>query len=93
LSTVEGDHVPVIPLLEVVGKAGTVAPAQTVRLVPKLKSGVMFGLTITVRLVPFAHWPLEGVNVYVADVVLLTTAGLHVPVIPFVEVEGRAGTL
>jgi NADH:ubiquinone oxidoreductase subunit 4 (subunit M) len=80
-------------LSDVVGKEGTIAPAQIVREVPKLNAGVMFGFTVTVKAVPFAHWLPDGVNVYVADVVLLTTAGLHVPIIPFVDDEGRTGTL
>jgi hypothetical protein len=36
-----------------------------------------------------AHNPAVGVNVYVFPIVLLN-AGLHVPVIPFVEVVGNA---
>jgi len=46
-----------------VGNAGTVPPAQIVRLVPKLKVGVIFGLTVTVNVVGTAHWPAVGVNV------------------------------
>ena len=53
----------------------------------------MFGLTVTVNVVLFAHWLPLGVKVYVAEFVLLTTAGLHVPVIPFVDVVGSTGTL
>ena len=82
-----------MPLSEVAGNVGTVSPAQIVSEVPKLKAGVMFGFTVTVRVVPFAHWPTDGVNVYVAEVVLLMTEGLQLPAIPFVEVEGRKGTL
>lgn len=39
-----------------------------------------------------AHWPGSGVNVYVPLFVLLTTAGLQLPVIPFDEVFGNVGT-
>ena len=40
-----------------------------------------------------AHWPADGVKVYVTvpGVAVLIAAGLHVPVMPFVEVAGRAG--
>ena len=55
MSTVDGDQVPVIPFPEVVGKAGTACPAQMVSEVPKLKVGVMFGFTITVKVVGLAH--------------------------------------
>jgi len=93
LSTVDGDQVPVIPLSEVVGSVGTAAPAQIVSDVPKLNTGVMFGLITTVKLVPFAHCPVLGVNVYIPEVVLLTIEGVQLPMIPFVDVEGRTGTL
>ena len=58
---------PVILFDDVVGKAGTVAPAQTVKVVPKLKVGVIIGLTVTVNVVCKAHWPASGVNVYVPE--------------------------
>ena len=93
MSTVDGDQVPVIPLSEVVGSVGTAAPAQIVSDVPKLNTGVMFGLITTVKLVPFAHCPVLGVNVYIAEVVLLTIEGVQLPIIPLVDVEGRTGTL
>jgi hypothetical protein len=63
LLTVAGFHVPVIPLEEVVGNAGTVPPEQIVRLFPKANVGVTFGFTVTVNVVPKAHWPAAGVNV------------------------------
>ena len=39
------------------------------------------------------HCPVAGVNVYVdvPTVAVLIVAGLHVPVIPFVEVVGNEG--
>ena len=55
LLTVEGLHVPVIPFDEVDGKAGTVAALQMLSVVPKLKVGVMFGFTVTVKVVVVAH--------------------------------------
>ena len=63
MSTVEGFHVPVIPFVEVVGRAGTVPLPQIVRLLPKLNAGVTFGLTVTLNVVVVAHCPAVGVNV------------------------------
>jgi hypothetical protein len=62
-SIIEGLHVPVIPLTEVVGNAGTFPPAHTVKVVPKLNAGVIFGLTVSVYVVVTAHSPASGVNV------------------------------
>ena len=50
-------------LSDVVGNAGTVAPLQMVKEVPKLNVGVMFGLTVTLKLAVVAHCPAPGVNV------------------------------
>ena len=61
--TVAGLQVPVIPLVDVVGKAGTVPPLQIVNEVPKLKVGVILGFTVTVNVVGLAHSLLLGVNV------------------------------
>jgi hypothetical protein len=93
LSTVEGLHVPVIPFEDVVERTGTVAPAQIESELPKLKVGVTVGLTVTVSVVGFAHWPADGVNVYTAEFWLSIAAGDHVPVILFVEVVANAGTV
>ena len=49
LLTVAGFHVPVTPLSEVVGKLGTVPPAQIERLFPKLKVGIVLGVIVTLR--------------------------------------------
>ncbi len=84
---------PVIPLVDVVGNVGTVSPAQIVRLVPKLKVGVTFVLTVTVNVVGVAHNPGVGVNVYVPEFWLSTVEGLQVPVIPLVDVVGKAGAV
>ena len=67
MSTVDGLHVPVILLLDVVGSEVTVAPEQTVSELPKLNVGVMFGLTVTVNVVGTAQSPAVGVNVYTAE--------------------------
>jgi hypothetical protein len=60
---VAGLHVPVTPLLEVVGSVGTASPEQTVELVPKLNVGVTFGVTVTVNVDMVAQSPAVGVNV------------------------------
>lgn len=54
---------PVIPLVEVVGRAGTASPAQIVNVVPKLNEGGIFGLTVTLKVAVVAHNPGVGVNV------------------------------
>ena len=56
-----GDQVPVIPLLEVVGNAVSVAPEQIGA--TAVNVGVMFGLTVIVNVVVVAHSPAVGVNV------------------------------
>ncbi len=63
LSTVDGLHVPVMLLSDVVGSVGTVPPAHTVSEVPKLNAGVMFGFTVTVNVVAKAQTPAVGVKV------------------------------
>lgn len=63
MSAMAGFHVPVIPLDEVIGKAGTVPPAQSVRLVPKANVGVMLGFTVIVNVAGVAQSPVVGVNV------------------------------
>ena len=55
LLTTAGFHVPVIPLSDVLGNAGTVDPAQMVSDVPKLNVGVMFGFTVTEKLAVVPH--------------------------------------
>ena len=63
LSTDEGFQVPVMPFADVAGNTGVAASAQIVIDVPKLKVGVIFGLTVTVNVVGTAHKPAVGVNV------------------------------
>jgi hypothetical protein len=64
-----------------------------VKLVPKVNVGTIFGFTVTVNVVGVAQRPAVGVNVYTPEFWLLTVAGFHVPVIPFVDVVGNAGTV
>ena len=56
-----GAQVPVIPLLDVVGNAVSVAPAQIGA--TAVNVGVTFGLTVIVSVVVVAHCPAVGVNV------------------------------
>jgi hypothetical protein len=82
-----------MPFVDVVGNTGTASPEHMVSVVPILKVAVRFGFTVTVNVAAVAHWPAAGVNVYVPPTVLLTTAGLHVPVNPFADVVGNVGTV
>ena len=56
-----GAQVPIMPLLDVVGKAVRVAPEQIGA--TAVKVGVMFGLTVIVNVVVVAHCPGSGVKV------------------------------
>jgi len=81
-----GAHVPVIPLLDVVGNAVSGSPEQMGA--TAVKVGVIFGLTVMINVVVVAHCPTAGVKVYVVVAVLLS-AGVHVPVIPLFDVVGN----
>lgn len=50
-----------IPLFEVAGNGGSVAPEQTGAIA--VNTGVTIGLTVIVSVVVVAHWPASGVNV------------------------------
>jgi hypothetical protein len=63
LSTTEGLHVPVYPLVDVVGNVGTTPPAHIVLAVPKLNVGVTLGVTVTVIVTGNPHCPAAGVKV------------------------------
>jgi hypothetical protein len=82
-----GDHVPVIPLFEVVGNAVSVPPEQIGG--TWVNVGVIIGFTVMVIVVFVAHWPAVGTKVYIV-VDVLSKAGVHVPVIPLFEVVGNA---
>ena len=56
-----GAHVPVIPLLEVIGNGFNVAPEQIGA--TAVNVGVMLGLTVIVNVVVVAHSPAVGVKV------------------------------
>lgn len=81
---IAGLHAPVIPLDDVVGSENA-SPEQIAGI--WLNVGVVGVVTVTVIVVVVAHSPAFGVNVYVV-VVMLFTAGLHVPEIPLEDVAG-----
>ncbi len=54
-------------LVDVMGKTGTVAPAQIVCAIPKLNVGAMFEFTVTENVAVVAHCAAEGVNVYTPE--------------------------
>ena len=56
-----GAQVPVIPLLDVVGKAAITAPEQIAA--TGVNVGITFELTVIVSVVVVAHSPAVGVNV------------------------------
>ena len=91
--TVAGDHVPTMPLFEVVANVGEAAPWQTFGIAAK--TGVTWSSMVMSNVVGRAHCPAAGVNVYVVVpiVEVLMVAGDHVPVTPLVEVPGRAGAV
>ena len=84
-----GLHVPVIAFVEVAGSVGAAVPLQKGGIA--LNVGMVLGVTVTVREAVVAHCVTAGVKVYVPVVVLLTVAGLQVPVTPLVEVAGNTG--
>ena len=81
-----------MPLSDVPGKVGAVAPEQIVAGKP-VNVGVAFAVTFTVTVTGVAQSPAVGVKVYVPFAVLLTVAGFQVPVIPLPEVAGSVGAI
>ena len=75
--------------MEVVANGASVAPLHIGA--TALNVGVIIGLTAIVNCVKVAeaHCPALGVKVYVV-VAVLFIAGDQIPVIPFVEVVGKA---
>ena len=64
LLTTDGSHEPVKLLSDVDGRFGTVPPAHIVKLLPKLNTGITFGVTVTVNNTdPVTHCPVPGVKV------------------------------
>ena len=87
----EGYHVPVMLFTDVNGNRGAVSPEQMVKDVPKSKVGTVLLFTVTVNVMGDAQCPGEGVNVYTPELVLLTSDGFHVPLMPFVELGFKFG--
>ena len=85
-----GDQVPVIPFVDVVGKAANAAPEQIGA--TALNVGVTIGFTVIVIVVVVAHCPAVGVKVY-SVVAVLFTAGDQVPVMLFADVVGKAANV
>ena len=56
-----GAHVPVIPFVDVVGRAESIVPEQTGQTAAKV--GVAIGLTVIVNVAVLAHCTAVGVNV------------------------------
>ena len=81
-----GHQFPVIPFVEVLGKAAKVAPEQIESICAKV--GVIIEFTVIVIVTTDAHCPAFGVKVYKV-VVVLFKAGDHVPAIPLIEVVGK----
>lgn len=80
-----GVQVPVTPLFDVVGnvKEPPVNIGATC-----VNAGVILLFTVTVMLYVVAHWPADGVNVYVVVLVLLM-AGVQIPVTALLDVVGK----
>jgi hypothetical protein len=87
---IAGAHVPVIAFVEVVGNAVIAAPEQYGP--TAANAGVTLGVMVIDNVVVVAHCPAVGVKVYVV-VAVLFIAGAHVPVIPLVDVVGKAVTV
>ena len=90
---VAGFHVPVMPLLDVVGSAGAVAFWHNGPIA--LKVGITGAVITTSIVVTLPHCPAFGVKVYVVvpTVVVLIVAGFHVPVMPLLDVVGKVGAV
>ena len=87
---VAGDHVPGMPLVDVVGSVAGVAPTQYCGMTGNV--GVTGALTVTLIVACKAHWPADGVKVYVPEAVLLIAAGAHVPgIVGALVCAGKAG--
>jgi hypothetical protein len=90
---VAGVHAPEIPFVEVAGSDGAALPWQSGPICEN--TGGTCDVIVILKVAVSAHKPAVGVKVYVVvpGVAVLIVEGLHVPVIPFVEVTGRVGAL
>ena len=81
-----GDHVPVMPLLDLIGNDAKVALKQIGATCVNVGATVGFTTIVIVHVV--AHCPADGVKVYVV-VARLFSAGDHVPVMPLLDLIGN----
>ena len=90
---VAGLHVPVMPLVDVVGNVGAVEFWQIGPIA--VNAGVICGSMVMISEPVVAHWPADGVKVYVVvvAVAVLIVARLPVLVMTLVEVVGNSGAL
>ena len=90
---IAGIHVPLMPLLDVVGNNGAVEFWHNGPIC--VNTGVICELTTTSIVAIIAHCPAAGVNVYVVVPIteVLITAGFHVPVTPLLDVVGSNGAV
>ena len=90
---VAGFQVPCTPLLDVVGSAGAVLFWQSGPI--WVNVGFICADTVMFIVAVAAHWPVDGVNVYVVVPVtdVLIVAGFHVPAIPLLDVIGNIGAV
>lgn len=91
LLTVTGLQIPVIPSKDEVGNVGAAAPIHIAG--NAANAGIVSAFITCTKIACVAHNPVTGVKVYVPVTVLLTVAGLHVPVIPLVDVVSNAGAI
>jgi hypothetical protein len=85
-----GVHVPLIPLIEVVGNGVSASPAQIGPTGANV--GIMRGVTVKLSVVLKAHSPALGVKVKVKmPGVVVLMEGLQVPEMPLSEDEGNTG--
>ncbi len=78
-------------IVETPGNTGAIDPLQKGAIGGN--KGKMPVVTTIEMVVGNAHCPAAGVKVYVPEVVLLTIAGFHVPVIPLFEVVANTGAI
>src|SRR5512133_227482 len=90
---VAGFQVPVVPLDDMPGSNGAVAPWQSGPIAAKV--GVTEFVTSTFNVAVEAHCPAEGVMVYVVVPIaaVLIVAGFQVPVVPLDDMPGSAGAI
>ena len=69
-----------------VGKGVKISPLQIS--FTGVNSGFTFWFTLIIRVAGFAHSPTSGVNIYKL-VIVLSSVGLQVPVIPSLDVVGK----